>query len=113
MVEFATFSQSRHPPPFSTMKKVVTGKKEGVTKKKEGSTKKKEELGSLITGLCGWIVALLAVVVAVAVTYYLDKLDLKFTRSGHYISRSDVTPHLRFNVTCASLSVRSSLGERQ
>ncbi|CAI5712014.1 unnamed protein product [Peronospora effusa] len=74
-------------------------------KKKEKNIKKKKDDASPTTGIYGWTLKLLAVVMAVVVTYYLrelDNMDLK-SRAAHYISRTDVTNHLRFNVTCAPL----------
>lgn len=86
------------PAASSTTKEVVNAKNEA----------KKEELAPPAeAGAYGWILKLLAVGVAVAVTYYMRQLDeMKLVRAAHYISRNDVMEHLRFNITCDPMLVR-------
>uniref|UniRef100_M4BJF2 Uncharacterized protein n=1 Tax=Hyaloperonospora arabidopsidis (strain Emoy2) TaxID=559515 RepID=M4BJF2_HYAAE len=73
-------------------------------KKKQATTKIEEEEGfsAPASGVYGWVVKLLAVVAALAVTYYLRELDQETVRVARYISRKEVTDHLRLNVSCTS-----------
>jgi hypothetical protein len=66
----------------------------------------KEEPTAPSSGTYGWVLKLVAAVAGLAVTYFLRQLDVDIVRAAHYISRNDVTEHLRFNVTCAPLRVR-------
>ena len=77
-------------------------------KKKQATTKIEEEEGfsAPASGVYGWVVKLLAVVAALAVTYYLRELDQETVRVARYISRKEVTDHLRLNVSCTSTLVR-------
>ncbi|GMF29603.1 unnamed protein product [Phytophthora lilii] len=69
------------------------------------SAPKTEEAAAPVSGTYGWVLKLLAVAAALAVTYFLRQLDVEVVRAAHYIARSDVTEHLRFNVTCAPMKV--------
>ncbi|KAL3661002.1 hypothetical protein V7S43_014018 [Phytophthora oleae] len=62
-----------------------------------------EEPAPPATGTFGWVLKLVAVVAAVGVTYFLRQLDVEIVRAAHYIARTEVTEHLRFNVTCAPM----------
>ncbi|POM58056.1 hypothetical protein PHPALM_37348 [Phytophthora palmivora] len=81
-------------PTASMTKEVVNAKTEA---------KAEEEPAPPATGTFGWVLKLVAVAAAVAVTYYLRQLDIEIVRAAHYIARTDVTEHLRFNVTCAPM----------
>ena len=93
------------PAPLKKEKKDKKDKKDKKEKEKKNVMKEEEDM-SPTTGIYGWTLKLLAVVMAMAVTYYLrDSMDLK-NRAAHYIARTDVTKHLRFNLTCAPMEVR-------
>ncbi|EGZ20376.1 hypothetical protein PHYSODRAFT_350543 [Phytophthora sojae] len=81
--------------PASTTKEVAATSKTEV--------KKEEEPAAPELGTYGWVLKLFAVGAAMAVTYYLRQLDVEIVRAAHYIARTDVTEHLRFNVTCSPL----------
>ncbi|CAH0513870.1 unnamed protein product [Peronospora belbahrii] len=85
--------------PSASQKEIVHTKKEKIDKIKD------KKNASLTTGIYGWTLKLLVVVVAIAVAYYLhelDKLDSKNMDNSQYIHQKDVVEHLRMNVTCAS-----------
>ncbi|KAL4175440.1 hypothetical protein KRP22_000406 [Phytophthora ramorum] len=69
----------------------------------KSEAKKDEETATPASGTYGWVLKLLSVGAAVAVTFYLRQLDIEVVRAAHYIARTDVTEHLRFNVTCAPM----------
>ena len=81
-----------------------TTKDVGRTEKKPKKPTDGEELAP--SGVYGRILKLLAVVAAMAVTYYFRQLDSEAARFARYIPRKDVTDRLRLNVTCVSSRVR-------
>ncbi|KAF1794166.1 Prolyl 4-hydroxylase, alpha subunit [Phytophthora cactorum] len=81
-------------PTAPTTKQVVDAKTE---------VKKQEEPAPPASGSFGWVLKIIAVVAAVGVTYFLRQLDVEIVRAAHYIARTDVTEHRRFNITCAPM----------
>ncbi|TDH67701.1 hypothetical protein CCR75_008325 [Bremia lactucae] len=65
----------------------------------EAKLKEENELLAPTTATIGWVLRLFVVVAVVVASYFLRKYyDASTT---HYIARTDVTKHLRLNVTCA------------